>query len=226
MTRKLVLGVLMALSTAALAQPAAAQWYDQWGWGRGGVGVGVGFGSPGYAYAGYPGGCTCAQAGYVRSYPRASYAYSSYAYPGYSSYAAVGYPYASYGYSDVANYPYSSYGYSDYGYAAPGYATVGLGVRTARVYRGNAGISRTRVAVRTGELDRSRLRERSLARADFDRRDLRTGMRGEGMRQDLHASSGTGVRTGRNLERRVSAGATEGRAIRRSQPISGMRESR
>jgi hypothetical protein len=122
MTRKSVLGVLIALSAVAVAQPAAAQWYD-----RGAFGVGVGFGAaPAYGYAAYGPGCTCPPA-----------AYAGYTYGGspayYSSYAYGGYPSA------------YSYSYSDYGYAYPrsGYASVGIGVtdrsfRSSRIYRGPA----------------------------------------------------------------------------------------
>jgi hypothetical protein len=216
MTRKLVLGVLVALSAVAASQPAAAQWHDRWDRG-GGFGVSFGFGSAGYddyAYAGYGEGCTCARAPYVSARVRS--------YPSYSRYA---YADSDYGYS---RYSYSDYGYSDYGYGGDypgyGYASVGGGVRD-RSWRGSrySGYADTAgYAGRDRDFDRrSTLRARTAARSDFVDTDSRTRFqaRGETNRRDqqrsIRATEGTRERSatvGRGgLESRASIGGTEGR---------------
>src|SRR5262245_18073901 len=161
MRRQVLLGVLVALASAAAAQPAAAQWYDRGD--RGGFGVSVGFGSPGYydyGYAGYGSRCICAPGGYASSYPRASYGYA-YA-PSSSSYGySCPSSYSSYAYADSVGYSssYSRYGY-DYGSPGYGYASVGIGVTdrswcTSRFYRDDGRTVSGRVAIRDRDFDRS-----------------------------------------------------------------------
>jgi hypothetical protein len=215
MTRKLVLGVLVALSAVAASQPAAAQWHDRWD--RGGVfGVSGGFGSPGYddyAYAGYGAGCSCSRGPYVSARVRS--------YPSYSGSAYADYPYSDYGYS---RYSSSDYGYSD-DYPGYGYASVGVGVRD-RSWRGSRYSGYTDTAGYAGrdrDFDRrSTLRARTAERSDAVDTDSRSRFqaRGETNRRDqqrsVRATEGTRERSatvGRGgLEGRASVGGTEGRS--------------
>jgi hypothetical protein len=216
MNRKLVLGVLIALSATAAVQPAAAQWSDRWDRG-GGFGISVGFGSPGYddyAYTGYGAGCTCARAPYGSAGVRR--------YPSYSGYAYADSPYADYGYS---RYSYSDYTYDD-DYPGYGYASVGIGVtdRSRRGLRYRGYMDTAGYAGRDRDFDRrSTVRARTAARSNFVDTDSRTRFqaRGETSRRDVqgtvHASEGmrersATVRSGGSLEDRAPAGATEGRA--------------
>jgi hypothetical protein len=216
MTRKLVLGVLVALSAVAASQPAAAQWHDRWDRG-GGFGLNVGFVSPGYgdyAYAGYGAGCSCARSPYVSARVRSSYS-------PYSGYAYADYAYSDYGYS---RYSYSDYGYGD-DYPGYGYASVGVDVRD-RSWRGSRYSGYTDTAGYAGrdrDFDRrSNLRARTAARSDVVGTDSRTRFqaRGETNRRDqqgsIRATEGTRERSatvGRGgLEGRASVGGTEGRS--------------
>src|SRR5262245_20736306 len=197
MRRQVLLGVLVALASAAAAQPAAAQWYDRGN--RGGFGVSVGFGSPGYydyGYAGYGSRCTYAPGAYASSYPRASY----------------GYAYA----PSSSSYAYSRYGY-DYGYPGYGYASVGIGVtdrswRTSRFYRDDGRTVSGRVAIRDRDFDRSdRVRQRTAVRGEVAT-ESRAGVRarGEGAIR-AEGSGGTTVRSGATVQGRAAVNATEGR---------------
>jgi hypothetical protein len=210
MTRKILLGVLTALCTAAASQPAAAQWYDRWD--RGGFGVSVGFGaSPGwydYGYAGYDAyaavgpRCSCAPAaGYAYSAPRTRYVRD--------------YAYADDGY---ASYGYAGLGYSDYAYASPGYGYVSVDVgirdrswRTSRIDRSidrriDRRVSRTdaRFAVRDRDFDRGAVRTRGAARAEFA---------GEsGSRRGALAARASAATEGRGMGARIQGQDYRGRA--------------
>ena len=187
MTRNCMLGALVALSAAAVAQPAAAQWYD-----RGdGFGVSVGIGAaPAYGYAAYGPGCTCPPAGY------AGYAYGGGSPSAYSSYGYAAYPSTEYSYS------YSSYEYPRYGYASVGIGVTDQSVRGSRFVRERA------------YRDQAALRDREIVGV---RQNREVGVRRNGARSEVAVDSQTriqarGALVGENRSRvRGSAAAQNGR---------------
>jgi hypothetical protein len=244
MRQKILLGVLVALASAA-AQPAVAQWYDRWD--RGGFGVSVGFASPGYYDYGYAGYYAYGYPSYAYSYPRASYryvrtypsTYSAYAYAD-ADYDEPVYAYSGYRSSRYAYaYDYPSYGYAygyDYDYPGYGYASVGIGVtdrswRGSRFYRDDG----RSVAVRDRDFDRGdRFRQRSSARAEFvaGESSSRVQARGEGRiraegsRATVRSDATVGGRASVATEGRSSTGGEAGARIERRGDGAPMRANR